>query len=124
MAQCNATQSVEVYVGFMTHLPEAGHLEYVINYTDDVPTEEDVKRIITREALQFLGGREEDWMITHHPNDENANHVYTFEWMHLNNKQRTCPIMRTSTFRPWIHRRIIETGVSHLLHLPVSPRLQ
>ena len=106
-----AQASIEVYVGFVTSLPEAGHLEYVINYTDDVPTDEDIKRIITQEALQFLGGRETDWMITHHPNDENANHVYTFEWMQLD-KARMCPIMRSSTFRPWIHRRELNaTGV-------------
>jgi len=112
MAQCNAVQTVEVYVGFTTHLPEAGHLEYALKYTDVAPTEEDIKRIITQEALQFLGGREEDWIIKHHPNDENGDYVYTFEWMNLDNKQRTCPFMRTSTFRPQIHRReIIHTGV-------------
>ena len=119
MAQCNAVQTIEVYVGFMTHLPEAGHLEYALKYTDVAPTEEEIKRIITPEALQFLGGREEDWIIKYHPNDENGDYVYTFEWMHLNNKQRTCPIMRTSTFRPWTHRREINTGVP-----PVIPQLQ
>jgi len=99
--------AIEVYVGFITHLPEAGHLEYVINYTGDAPTEENIRRIITQESLQFLGGQEADWIINYHPNDENAHHVYTFEWLHLNNKQRVCPIMRMSTFRPWIHRREI-----------------
>jgi hypothetical protein len=106
-----AQSSIEVYVGFITSLPEAGHLEYVINYTDDVPTEEEVKRIITQEALQFLGGQETDWIIIHQPNDENANQVYTFEWMNLN-KEQMYPIMRSSTFRPWIHRRELNaTGV-------------
>jgi hypothetical protein len=107
-----AQESIEVYVGFITSLPEAGHLEYVINYTGDMPTEEDVKRIITQEAIQFLGGRETDWMITHHPNGEDGIRVYSIEWIHVDKKERQTPFMRTSTFRPWIHRRELNaTGV-------------
>jgi len=103
-------RTMEVSVGFMTAVPEIGHLEFVVHYSTEVtPTQQEVLTAITPDVLRFLGGQEQCWIITSHDpavvelvND--FKYSYAFEWLDLDEKTRTCPVMRTSTFRPHRHR--------------------
>ena len=108
----NPVRILEASVGFMTHVPEIGHLEFIVHYsTDVIPTQQEVLAAITPAVLRVLGHQQADWNITNVAMDlvnmvdpYNFTYGYSFEWMHLNNKERTNSFMRTSTFRPHHHR--------------------
>jgi len=96
----------EITVSYMTNRPAVGHLEFILNYNRiAIPSREDLLHIITPYVLDYLGGAEEDWMIAIHPINEFDQHlVYSFDWKNLNNKDRTCPVMRTISHRPHLHQ--------------------
>ena len=102
---------IEVSVGFMTQVPAVGRFEFVVHYTTAVvPTQQEVLAAITPTILYELGGQQEDWIIENHANENQENeftYLYSFGWLHLNNKERSSPIMRTITFRPHRHRFIV-----------------
>jgi len=99
----------EISVGFMTNRPAIGHLEYTLYYDRlaAVPSPVDLLRVITPHVLDYLGGTEADWLIEAHPVNDFGQYVYTFDWKHLDNKARLCPVMRTITHRPHLHQMTI-----------------
>jgi hypothetical protein len=102
-------RTMEVSVGFMTSYPEVGHLEFVVHHSTILaPTQQDVLIAIAPDVLRFLGGQETDWFITSHDpvvvDKGDFTYTYSFNSLHLDSKARTCPFMRTSSFRPHIHR--------------------
>ena len=98
-------RTMEVSVRFMTALPEIGHLEFVVHHSTILaPTQQEVLTAITPDVLRYLGGQEPQWIITSHDPSPDFTYMYSFDWLDLDNKARTCPVMRTSTFRPHRHR--------------------
>ena len=76
------------------------------------PSQDAILTLITPHVLGYLGGNNDDWIINQHDvNEEEYNYtgntyLYNFEWKNINNKDRSCPIMRTVSFR--IHRHQFE----------------
>ena len=108
-AAANEDRKYEISVGFMTHRPATGRLEFILYYHRDAdPSREDLLQIITPYVLAYLGGTVEDWMISIHSINEADQHlIYSFDWKNLDNKSRTCPIIRTITYRPHLHQTTI-----------------
>jgi len=101
---------MEAYISFMTRSLSIGHLECLIHHgVENIPSQEEVLGAITQPVLNKLGGVEEDWIIISDPNINNQmnnyfTYSYSFDWKQLNNKERTNPLMRTTTFREHRHR--------------------
>ena len=111
-----ATTVYDISIGFMTALPATGRLTFTLAYNQNNQhnqnnqelTHADVLRIITPHVLEKLGGQEGDWMIATHPPTEDHHYMYSFEWQALDNQARSCPIMRTITYRPHRHHMVID----------------
>jgi|688.fasta_scaffold272949_1 hypothetical protein len=116
-------QTIKVSVGYMTSVPAVGHLEFIIHYaTPDIPqaqvqqielpSQDAILTLITPHVLDCLGGNVDEWTINKYDvNEEEYNYtgvtyLYNFEWKNINNKDRSCPIMRTISFR--MHRHQFE----------------
>ena len=101
---------MEAYISFMTRDLSIGHLECLIHHeVENIPSQEEVLGAIIQPVLNKLGGVEEDWIIISDPNINNQmnnyfTYSYSFDWKQLNNKERTSPLMRTTTFREHRHR--------------------
>ena len=80
--------------------PIVGHLEFILHFsTFTEPSPQEMLEIIKPVFLERMGGRESDWSINYNDVNEYGDHSYSFEWQHINNKDRSCPLMRTRTFR-------------------------
>jgi hypothetical protein len=97
-------RTMEVSVEYMTNTPAVGHLVYIIHYPNEAPSQQEILVAITPYILQILGGNRNDWMIESLINTIGFRYNYSFDWIHLNNKERMNPIMRTITFRPMHHQ--------------------
>lgn len=120
-------QTIKVSVGYMNQVPAVGHLEFIIHYTrpqvdlprpqaelpaDMPPSQDAILTLISPHVLAYLGGNVDEWIINSYDFNEEeyiysgVTYLYNFEWKNINNRDRSCPIMRTVSFR--IHRHQFE----------------
>jgi hypothetical protein len=117
-------QTIKVSVGYMNQVPAVGHLEFIIHYTrpqaelpaelpvELPPSQDAILTLITPHVLAYLGGNNDEWIINSYDFNEEeyiysgVTYLYNFEWKNINNRDRSCPIMRTVSFR--IHRHQFE----------------
>ena len=76
------------------------------------PSQDAILTLISPHVLAYLGGNVDEWIINSYDFNEEeyiysgVTYLYNFEWKNINNRDRSCPIMRTVSFR--IHRHQFE----------------